>query len=201
MIFNKEEINILKNLSKINDQCFIYPNRFEVISPNLDSLGIYEFETKEYKILPIYSIKNLLKVLKPNIELTYDDEFIYVENYKFKIIELNIEKDIFYQKLESFDLDLIIPSEDLSKIINYSKKTEIINLIIKTYKNEYTMTLDDIIIKLNSIDELKENEIKLNLKNFKYIYNKLNTDSNLKINIKDNYYKIELNKLSYYFIL
>ena len=201
MIFNKEEINILKNLSKINDQCFIYNNNFQVISPNLDSLAIYEFETKECKILPIYSIKNLLKVLKPNIELTYDDEFIYVENYKFKIIELNIEKDIFYQKVESFDLDLIIPSEDLSKIINCSKKTETINLIIKTYKNEYTMTLDDIIIKLNSIDELKENEIKLNLKNFKYIYNKLNTDSNLKINIKDNYYKIELNKLSYYFIL
>lgn len=200
MIFNKEEINILKNLSKINDQCFIYPNRFEVISPNLDCLGIYEFEEKQCKILPIYSLKNILKPLKPEIELTYDDEFIYVENYKFKIIELNIEKDISSQKVESFDLDLIIPSEDLTKIITYSKKTEHSDLIIKTYKDEYTITFGDTTIKLNSINELKENEIKLNLKNFKYIYNKFNTDSNLKINL-NNYYKIELNKLSYYFTI
>ena len=200
MIFNKEEINILKNLSKINDQCFIYPNRFEVISPNLDCLGIYEFKEKQCKILPIYSLKSILKLLKPEIELTYDDEFIYVENYKFKIIELNIEKDISSQKVESFDLDLIIPSEDLTKIITYSKKTEHSDLIIKTYKDEYTITFGDTTIKLNSINELKENEIKLNLKNFKYIYNKFNTDSNLKINL-NNYYKIELNKLSYYFTI
>lgn len=225
MTFNKEEINVLKNFSKINDQCTIYSDRIESISEMLDCLGVYEFaESKECDELQVYSLKQLLKVLKVDLEVTVDDGFISVGNDKFKTLNLNVERNINPRIIETYDNETIIPQEDFISLVKLIKENvqEVDSYNIKNKKkedferrlynnlelnydnktNEETLNFKDLVIKLPVINEAENFYFVTNKVNLlMYVYNKMNSDLRLYCNGRDGYFKITINEsLSYYFV-